>query len=294
MNYEMPRSNTGHVLFSDIVGCYKRLFIYFVAAAVSVTCAIAKPTAFTEARIPTRHRSVRLDLYRPNDPSSRGYDATDQQPRPTILLLYGAGGLAFDGSRMRVTAQRFVSAGYNVYLLHYFDQTRASFTEPWIIRKDFDEWVDTVRDAIEWIHNQPSSSGQGSGATSAAKLTHRAAIAAATQARYPQSGIGLYGYSLGGFIALEAASDNPQVGAIVDFAGGWQSAMKPLGRMPPLLLLNGQRDRWVPYNKYVEPLYRYLEQHHIPYQSRVFPKAGHKFKAAELEDVMLFKITIQR
>jgi hypothetical protein len=35
------------------------------------------------------------------------------------------------------------SAGNIVYLPHYLDETRASFTEPWIIRKDFDEWVET-------------------------------------------------------------------------------------------------------------------------------------------------------
>jgi dienelactone hydrolase len=238
-------------------------FIYFVAAALCVSHAMAKPISFTEVRIPTRQRSVRLDLYQPSDPPSvraglaDSYGAAGQTPHRTILLLYGAGGLAFDGSRMRVTAQRLVNAGNIVYLLHYLDETRAFVAEPWIIRKDFDEWVETVRYAIAWIQKQPRSSAP----------------------------IGIYAYSLGGFIALEAASDNPQVGALVAHAGGWQAEMKPLGRMPPLLLVNGQRDRWVPYKKYVEPLLSYLEQHHIAYESRVFPKQGHKFKPAELEDV---------
>ena len=108
-------------------------FIYFVAAALCVNHAMAKPDSFTEVRIPTRRSLVRLDLYQPND----------QEPHPTLLLLYGAGGLAFDGSRIRMYAQQLVRAGYIVYLLHYLDETRASFTEPWIIRKDFDEWVET-------------------------------------------------------------------------------------------------------------------------------------------------------
>jgi dienelactone hydrolase len=223
-------------------------FIYFVAAAFCVSDAIAKPISFTEVRIPTRQSQVRLDLYRPNN----------QEPHRTILLLYGAGGLAFDGSRMRVTAQQLVSAGDIVYLLHYFDETGAFMAGRSSMRKHFDEWVETVRYAIAWIQKQPSSSAP----------------------------IGIYGYSLGGFIALEAASDNPQVGAVVDFAGGWADGdMKPLGRMPPLLLVNGQRDRWVPYKKYVQPLFSYLEQHNIAYESRIFPKQGHKFKPAELEEV---------
>jgi carboxymethylenebutenolidase len=221
--------------------------IYLVAVAFCVSHAAAKDISFSEVRIPTRQRQVRLDVYRPQD----------QQPHPTILLLYGAGGLAFDGSRMRITAQRWVRAGYIVYLVHYLDGTGA-FVGYLSMRKDFAEWVETVRNAIVWIQKQPGSSAP----------------------------IGIYAYSLGGFIALEAASDNPHVGAVVDFAGGWvEGEMKPLGRMPPLLLVNGQRDRWVPYKKYVEPLFSYLEQHHIAYESRVFPKEAHKFRPNALEDV---------
>ena len=61
--------------------------------------------------------------------------------------------------------------------------------------------------------------------------------------------------------------------------------MKPLGRMPPMLLVHGQRDHRVPYKKYVQPLFTYLDQHNIAYESRVFPTQGHKFKPTELEDV---------
>jgi carboxymethylenebutenolidase len=232
-------------------------FIYLVAAAFCVSQATAKPISFTEYRIPTRQSRVRLDLYQPND----------GQPHPTILLLYGAGGLAFDGSRIRVYAQQLTRAGYIVYLAHYLDETGGFMAGPWNYRKDCDEWVEAVRYAIAWIYTQPSSFGP----------------------------IGIYGYSLGGFIALEAASDNPQVGAVVDHAGGWvEGKMKPLGRMPPLLLVNGQRDHRVPYKKYVQPLFGYLEQSHIAYESRVFPTQGHKFKPAELEEVRTLAIEFFR
>ena len=223
-------------------------FVYFVAAAFCVSHATAKDISFTEVRIPTRQSTVRLDLYQPNG----------QGPHSTILLLYGAGGLAFDGSRMRVTAQQWVEAGNIVCLVHYLDETGGFMAGPWNMRKDFNQWVEAVRYTIDWIQKQPSSSGP----------------------------IGIYGYSLGGFIALEAASDNPQVGAVVDFAGGWvEGDMEPLGRMPPLLLVHGQRDHRVPYAKYVQPLFSYLEQHNIAYESRVFPSQGHKPKPAVLDSV---------
>jgi dienelactone hydrolase len=247
--------------------------ISFVLVTCCATQALAKPIAFSEVRIPTRQKAVRLDVYQPSDPPSvragqaESYGAASQKLHPTILLLYGAGGLAFDGSRMRVTAERLVQAGYNVYLLHYFDETGAFMTTRSSIPKHFNEWVETVRYAIDWIYKQPFSSGP----------------------------IGVWGYSLGGFIALEAASDNPQVGALVDHAGGWvESDMKALGRMPPLLFLNGQRDRWVPYKKYVQPMFSYLEQQHIPYESHVYPTQGHKFKPAALEEVRTLAIEFFR
>ena len=49
---------------------------------------MAKPIPFTEVRIPTRKSLVRLDLYQPNN----------REAHRTILLLCGAGGLAFDGA----------------------------------------------------------------------------------------------------------------------------------------------------------------------------------------------------
>jgi carboxymethylenebutenolidase len=248
-----PWLEIAHVLFIDIVAYSKRLIIYVVASAFCVSHAFAKPISFTEVRIPTRQSQVRLDLYQPND----------GEPHPTILILYGAGGLAFDGARVRVYAQQLVSAGYIVYLAHYLDETGGFMAGPWNYRKDFNEWVEGVRYVIDWIQKQPSSSAP----------------------------IGIYGYSLGGFIALEAASDNPAVGAVVDHAGGWvEGQMKPLGRMPPLLLVHGQRDHRVPYKKYVQPLFSYLQQNNIVYESRVYPKQGHKFKPAELEEVRTLAI----
>jgi hypothetical protein len=40
----------------------------------------------------------------------------------------------------------------------------------------------------------------------------------------------------------------------------------------------------------VQPLFSYLQQHNIAYESRVFPTQGHKFKPAELEDVRTLAI----
>jgi hypothetical protein len=77
--------------------------IYFLAVAFCASHAIAQPIPFTELRIPTRHRSVRVDVVSAERPAPLGYGAAVRVPQPTILLLYEAGGLAFDGSRTRMT-----------------------------------------------------------------------------------------------------------------------------------------------------------------------------------------------
>lgn len=186
------------------------------------------------------------------------YETENEGPHPKVLLLYGAGGLVFDGSRMREAAQRLVRAGNSVYLLHYFNQTHTFVAPPWTMRKDFGRWEETVRDAIAWIHQQPGSSAP----------------------------IGIYGFSLGGFLALAAASDNPRVGAVVEQAGGIaDEGRQRIGRMPPLLLVHGGRDRWVPFKEYAEPLVTALNENGVKFETRFFPGEGHKFKPAALEDV---------
>jgi carboxymethylenebutenolidase len=186
------------------------------------------------------------------------YEPEGERPHPTVLCLYGAGGLVFDGSRMREAAQRLVKAGNKVYLVHYFNETHTLVAPPWMLRKDFMIWLKTVRIAIDWIAQQPGSSAP----------------------------IGIYGFSLGGFLALAAASDNPHVGAVVIQAGGIaDEKTQHIGHMPALLLVHGGRDKWVPFKQYAEPLVATLQKNGVKFETRFFPQEGHKFKPAALEDV---------
>jgi carboxymethylenebutenolidase len=212
---------------------------------------------FKQLSFESNGKRIPIDLYEPAGDGAH----------PTILLLYGAGGLVFDGSRMRVAAQRFVRAGYTVYLLHYFNQTRTLAAPPWTMRKNFATWLQTVRESIGWIERQQGSS----------------------------TPIGIYGFSLGGFLALAVASDNPEVGAVVEQAGGIaDEKSQPIGHMPSLLLVHGGRDRWVPFKEYAEPLEVALQEHGIKFETRFFPLEGHKFKPAALEDARAHAINFFR
>jgi dipeptidyl aminopeptidase/acylaminoacyl peptidase len=129
------------------------------------------------------------------------------------------------------------------------------------MERHFKKWAETVRDGIVWVHGR-----EGKGARP----------------------IGLYGYSLGGFLAIVAASDNPRVGAVTEQAGGlFSSAEKRLGRMPPVLMVHGLEDRRVPMEKYAKPLLRVLRERGGRVETEFVPGEGHVFSEAAMAGVRL-------
>ncbi len=167
-------------------------------------------------------RKIRAELYAPAGPKSLR----------AVIVLHGAGGMLFDGSRMRRVARALADAGDTVYLLHYFNRTGTIAARDPEMQARFDDWLQTVRDGIAWVHDR-----EGKGARP----------------------IGVYGYSLGAFLAIAASSNNPLVGAVTEQAGGmWNSQEKRVGKMPPVLMVHGVADKRVPFEKYAKPLQRVL------------------------------------
>jgi carboxymethylenebutenolidase len=192
-------------------------------------------------------KQILVDVYEPNTPGTY----------PAILLLYGAGGLLFDGSRIEIAAQRLVRAGYKVYLVHYFNQTNTMAARGPIIEKNFATWLQTVRASIPWLEKQQGYSAP----------------------------IGIYGFSLGGFLAVAAASDNSQVGAVVEQAGGIvENKTEMIGHMPPVLLVHGKHDSRVPFEKYAEPMLAVFRERGTKVETRFFPHEGHNFSPTALDD----------
>ena len=177
---------------------------------------------------------------------------------PAVIVLHGAGGTLFDGPDMRRMSSALAAAGIDVYFVHYFDRTGTWFGVDAGMQKNFGTWLQTLRDAIKWVRSQRSANGP----------------------------IGLYGYSLGGFLALAAGSDNPDVGAIVEQAGGlWNGSERLIGRMPPLLLVHGSADRRVPFDKYATPLVSLLRRRGIHFKTHFVPGQGHVFTQPALVQV---------
>ncbi len=222
---------------------------HYRAAGVLLLLALALAwrtvAADTPAATPTKlyfqsaGHKIEADLY-----ASQG-----TKSRRTIIVMHGAGGMLFDGPRMRPVAEALAVAGDTVYLLHYFDRTGTFYARDPVMQEHFDDWLGTVRDAIAWV-----------------------------QEREGKARIGVYGYSLGAFLAVAAASDNPRVGAITEQAGGmWNSQEQRVGKMPRVLMIHGLADQRVPFAKYAQPLLRVLHERGGKVETHFFPGEGHVF-----------------
>ena len=189
-------------------------------------------------------RKIRADRYVPvGTPSHRA-----------VIVLYGAGGMVFDGPSMKRVARALAVSGDTVYLLHYYNRTGTIVALDSTMRAHWDEWLATLRDGIAWVHG-----------------------------REEKKPIGIYGYSLGGFLAIAAASNNPLVGAVTEQAGGiWGEDEKRVGKMPPVLMVHGVEDKRVSFEKFAKPLLRVLRKRGGHVETEFVPGEGHVFSEAAM------------
>lgn len=217
-------------------------FILGLAAASSKAGTARPESLFFESG----GRKIRADRYAPEGKRS-GH---------TVIVLYGAGGMVFDGPSMKRVARQLAANGETAYILHYYNRTGSIVAVDSTMQKHFGEWLATLRDGIRWAHGREENGGRR---------------------------IGLYGYSLGGFLAVAAASDNPLVGAVTEQAGGiWNSQEKRVGQMPPVLMVHGLEDKRVPVEKYAKPLLHILRARGGQVETEFVPGEGHVFSEAAM------------
>ncbi len=215
------------------------LLLTFAASAVWAVEAMADGARPTKLSFESAGRKIEIDLY-------AGAGAA---PHRAVIVMQGAGGNFLDGPEMRRVARALAAAGDNVYLLHYFNRTGTIFARLPVMEEHFDDWLATVREAITWV-----------------------------AAREGRPRIGVYGYSLGAFLAVAAAWNNAQVGAIAEQAGGmWNSQEQRVGRMPPVLMIHGRADQRVPFAKYAQPLLRVLRERGGHVETHFVDGEGHGF-----------------
>jgi carboxymethylenebutenolidase len=90
--------------------------------------------------------------------------------------------------------------------------------------------------------------------------------------------IGLVGFSLGAYLSLAVARDDPRVGAVVDYYGGIPGDQRPRGPGPPVLILHGDADTTVRVDE-AHRLKALLAERHVLHEVKLYPGAGHVFDA---------------
>lgn len=182
-------------------------------------------------------KEIRLEHYASEKPGLR----------PAVLLVHGSGGPLHG---IDPFARQAAGMGVHVFVVHYFDRTGHTWVSPSVIRDFFVLWLETLRDAINFIVSQPG---------------------------IDLKRIGLLGFSLGGFLSLALATQEPRITAVAELFGGLpENFMQYANKLPPVLILHGGRDPIVPVAE-AEKLEIVLKQHQLPYEMKIYPDQGHHF-----------------
>ncbi len=174
--------------------------------------------------------------------------------KPALVLLHGSGGAV--GYWLQRFAPALTRFGFGLYAPHYFDKTGTVRATPETILdgRHFPAWLTAVHDTVAYVAGRPTVD--------------------------PEC-IGVLGISLGGYLAVAAACDNPRLRAAIELSGGmppgWEGRLGP--HTPPMLLLHGGRDTLVPVGE-AHKLARLLQTAKVEHQVEIFPEETHWFSQA--------------
>ncbi|RXT52355.1 carboxymethylenebutenolidase [Bradyrhizobium betae] len=163
-------------------------------------------------------------------PVSR-YAAAAAGKRPAVIVLHGARGIELRPRAYERYADALTEKGIDTYFLRYMTSADTAVVTPMSSTHEsreayetsrFDAWGDTVSATVTAIQGRPESSGR----------------------------IGLLGFSLGGYIAADAAARDTRIAALAVLYGGMPDALvTKIKHLPPLIALHGEADRNVPITK---------------------------------------------
>jgi dienelactone hydrolase len=184
---------------------------------------------------------------------------------PAVILVHGSNGLTRYGERYREQARRLAGEDYVTFLVHFYDRTgHKEALEGDTIRANFLTWLATLDDAVSY---------------------------AADQGNVDPRRIALLGHSLGAYLSLSLAAtkSGSKIAALVDYYGGLPYLMMPIAgrfaRIPPILILHGERDRIVPVQE-ARDLAGFCRTMNIPYEMHLYPNQGHVFYGQDETDSM--------
>lgn len=176
---------------------------------------------------------------------------------PPVLVLYGSGGAVVGKDEMTALAELLAQHGFASFVVHYFDRTGTLVTGDKGINKHWKEWLETVGDGVNFVATHPRVN--------------------------PQS-IGMFGYSLGAYMAIGQGIRDTRIRAVVEKAGGVFEDMQGHGkRFPPMLVLHGSADQRVPVTR-VTAVKNEAKRFGTAPQIKIYEGEAHGFSPSALQD----------
>ncbi len=179
---------------------------------------------------------------------------------PAAIVLHGSGGIHLArGQTIHRYAEALARRGIATYVVHYFNATGTFTANDETEAREYWQWVRTVHDAVGWVRARPE-----------VRASH----------------VGLFGVSLGAYVAVGAAATDVRVSRVVLVAGGLEPALADsVRRFPPALLLHGTRDDVVPLAA-EDTLARLLARRRATVTRHAYPGEGHDFAEAAAVDAV--------
>lgn len=184
-------------------------------------------------------------------------EGTEAGKRPAVIVLHGSDGFMLGGSWYRDAAKRVAAAGYETYLVHYFNRTGDwRVTDEKEIHSKLPVWTETAKDAVTFVAGRPEVDGKR---------------------------IGLVGISLGGAIAIATAQQDKRVKVLVDYFGFVPKTFDDKLKLPPTLVLHGADDKVV-WASNATRLEKVLTAQKVPHEVKIYEGVGHAFRGDEGRD----------
>lgn len=176
---------------------------------------------------------------------------------PAVLVLYGSGGALVGKSEMTDFAKRLAANGMAAYVVHYFNRTGTVAAGDAAIDKHWRTWLATVKDGVNFVSSHP-------------------------QAR--ADSIGVFGYSLGAYMAVAEGTLDNRVRAVAETAGGIFDELRGKAvRFPPTLVLHGRDDERVPATR-IQGVLQEARRLGAEPEVKVYDGEGHRLSPAALQD----------
>jgi carboxymethylenebutenolidase len=182
---------------------------------------------------------------------------TGTERHPAVLVLHTSAGTLLGKRDLERFSRALAEQGKVAFFVRYFDRTGTTLANDRDIELFTPAWMETVRDAVTF---------------------------AAAHPRVRPERIGLFGYSLGAYLAVTTAAIDRRIDAVVEVAGGtFGRYEKRLRRLPPTLILHGSADQRVKVSEAYR-MQKLARRFGAKAEMKIYPGEGHLLSKAAMED----------